>query len=272
MSALQDLSIPLLPGQFYHVFNRGNEKRHVFFERENYSYFLKKYAEACQAYLETFAYCLLDNHFHLLIRPKPHNIILAEASSDFTKLDKTFKDRYVTAWVQKNKLEQEAKGTDLTVLKELLNLMSKHQSPRSTDLHTADRLEDVDFETQLCSYLVSEKFRRFLLGYAKAINKRHGRTGSLFQKAFRRKRVEGINELMKVVAYIHHNPVHHHYTHDLNSYSWSSYNTIAVPSETRLNKSELLSWFGSVEKFFEFSTLHQKQKWEKEHFYIEDTL
>jgi len=56
------------PGYFYHVYNRGNNREKLFYKKENYIYFLKKYDYYLYDYLETQAYCLLPNHFHLLVR------------------------------------------------------------------------------------------------------------------------------------------------------------------------------------------------------------
>lgn len=72
-------------------------------------------------------------------------------------------------------------------------------------------------------WIVSERFRRFLLGYAKAINKQQDRVGSLFQKPFRRKLVPDKEDQLQVCCYIHHNPIHHDYTIDYDHYEWSSY-------------------------------------------------
>lgn len=60
----------LEPGCFYHVYNRGNNGTNIFFEKRNYRYFLEKYAYYLSDCVDTFAYCLLKNHFHLLIRVK----------------------------------------------------------------------------------------------------------------------------------------------------------------------------------------------------------
>ncbi len=59
---------PMQPGYFYHVYNRGNNREKLFYKKENYIYFLKKYDYYLYDYLETHAYCLLPNHFHLLVR------------------------------------------------------------------------------------------------------------------------------------------------------------------------------------------------------------
>lgn len=53
--------------QIYHVFNRGNNKQPIFFNRENYLYFLKKVRNHLYPSCDILAYCLMPNHFHFLI-------------------------------------------------------------------------------------------------------------------------------------------------------------------------------------------------------------
>ncbi|MEO5985129.1 MAG: transposase [Ferruginibacter sp.] len=62
---------PLLADQFYHVYTRaiGNEK--LFLSNENYRYFLSKIKHHLLPVVDVFAYSLLPNHFHLLVRIKP---------------------------------------------------------------------------------------------------------------------------------------------------------------------------------------------------------
>jgi REP element-mobilizing transposase RayT len=61
---------PLEHNTYYHIFNRGNNRENIFKEERNYAYFLKPYAHHIMPVADTFAYCLLPNHFHLLIRIK----------------------------------------------------------------------------------------------------------------------------------------------------------------------------------------------------------
>jgi REP-associated tyrosine transposase len=60
--------VPLQHGQFYHVYNRGNNRQALFVEERNYRYFLTLYARHVEPVAETYAYCLLPNHFHFLVR------------------------------------------------------------------------------------------------------------------------------------------------------------------------------------------------------------
>ncbi|MBP2831180.1 transposase [Aquimarina sp. U1-2] len=60
----------LEPGRYYHIYNRGNNKENLFIEEKNYSYFLNLLKKHILPIAEIHCYCLLPNHFHLLIRTK----------------------------------------------------------------------------------------------------------------------------------------------------------------------------------------------------------
>ena len=62
--------LPLEHDQYYHIYNRGNNRENLFRTPDNYRYFLKLYAKYIEPIAETFAYCLLPNHFHLLVHIK----------------------------------------------------------------------------------------------------------------------------------------------------------------------------------------------------------
>jgi putative transposase len=62
--------VPLQAGKYYHIYNRGNNRADLFYEERNYRYFLQLYAHHIQPVADTFAYCLLRNHFHLMVRIK----------------------------------------------------------------------------------------------------------------------------------------------------------------------------------------------------------
>jgi REP element-mobilizing transposase RayT len=59
---------PLEYGEFYHIFNRGNNRENIFIERRNYRHFLRLYVKHVEPIADTYAYCLMRNHFHLLVR------------------------------------------------------------------------------------------------------------------------------------------------------------------------------------------------------------
>jgi putative transposase len=51
----------------YHIYNRGNNSQQLFFEEENYIYFLKLVKKFLSPNCEILAWCLMPNHFHFLI-------------------------------------------------------------------------------------------------------------------------------------------------------------------------------------------------------------
>jgi REP element-mobilizing transposase RayT len=62
--------VPLEYGRYYHIYNRGNNRANLFVAEHNYRYFLKLYAQHVEPVADTYAYCLLPNHFHLLVQIK----------------------------------------------------------------------------------------------------------------------------------------------------------------------------------------------------------
>lgn len=62
-------------GKIYHIYNRGINKGDVFFETRNYEYFLKLYEKHIDPIADTYAWCLMKNHFHLLVKIKDESQI-----------------------------------------------------------------------------------------------------------------------------------------------------------------------------------------------------
>ncbi|MFA9388359.1 MAG: transposase [Prolixibacteraceae bacterium] len=61
---------PILGDRYYHIFNRGSNKQNIFYSPENYVYFLHLMDQFLAGYVDFLAYCLLPNHFHLIIKTK----------------------------------------------------------------------------------------------------------------------------------------------------------------------------------------------------------
>ena len=67
-----------VPTVFYHVYNHAVGHENLFREPENYLYFLRRYSERLYPFLETYAYCLLPNHFHLIVRVRSKEILFEQ--------------------------------------------------------------------------------------------------------------------------------------------------------------------------------------------------
>jgi putative transposase len=61
-------------GAYYHIYNRGTKRENLFREERNYPYFLTLYAQHIEPVAETYAYCVLKNHFHALVRIKTEGL------------------------------------------------------------------------------------------------------------------------------------------------------------------------------------------------------
>ena len=58
-------------GMVYHVLNRGNGRMRIFHKPDDFAAFERVLAEALARYpVELFGYCLMSNHWHLVVRPK----------------------------------------------------------------------------------------------------------------------------------------------------------------------------------------------------------
>lgn len=57
-------------GKICHLYSRSIGIQELFLSDENYKFFLRKYSQYCGECFDTIAYCLIPNHFHLLVRVK----------------------------------------------------------------------------------------------------------------------------------------------------------------------------------------------------------
>ncbi len=77
---------PLIKGDYYHIYNRGNNGIDLFLEQKNYTHFLRLYEKYINPIADAFAWCLMKNHFHLLIYIKEdHEINKKELSYSTTE-------------------------------------------------------------------------------------------------------------------------------------------------------------------------------------------
>ena len=161
------------PGNFYHIYNRGNNGQDIFFEEINYAYFLSLIKKYLLPISKIYSFCLLKNHFHLLLR-----------------------------------------------INDTCETSSRH-------------------------------FSNLFNAYTKAINKKYGRTGSLFEKPFKRIKIDEESYLKNLILYIHLNPEHHQITNNFKNYKYSTFKTCLSSKETNIEREEVLSFFDGKENFNE---------------------
>ncbi|MEG2102074.1 MAG: hypothetical protein RRY99_11265 [Flavobacterium sp.] len=63
----------LEPDRFYHIYNRGVNGDKVFQEKDNYMFFMAQFLKYLADVCDLYAYCLMPNHFHFVIKIKSKN-------------------------------------------------------------------------------------------------------------------------------------------------------------------------------------------------------
>lgn len=81
----------LATNHIYHIFNRGNNSQKIFFIDENYHFFLEKLKTHITPFADILAWCLMPNHFHLMVFVNRTEIEIANKLSES-------KDKYGVKW------------------------------------------------------------------------------------------------------------------------------------------------------------------------------
>lgn len=186
--------------KYYHIYNHANGDENLFREQKNYEYFLEKYKQHINPIAETIAWCLMPNHFHLLVKIKTEEEIVAAFSS--TNPPSTFPPSTFPKFQTLEKLG--------------LKKLELEKFKRLEKFKKLDTLEGK-------SNFLSKQFANFFSSYTQSFNKVYGRRGSLFLKNFKRKEIVDENYLLNLILYIHLNPVKHGFTNKVLDWKWHSY-------------------------------------------------
>jgi putative transposase len=63
-------------GQVYHLTDHAVDKNNVFVVPDNYRFFLSRYQDLLPQVVDTYAYCMMPNHFHIAIKVKTKDALL----------------------------------------------------------------------------------------------------------------------------------------------------------------------------------------------------
>lgn len=75
----------MIPGSYYHVYNHANGREDLFLIPDNYHFFLRRYRELVEPVARLYAWCLMPNHFHLLVKVRSPEE-LRRAQEEFRQL------------------------------------------------------------------------------------------------------------------------------------------------------------------------------------------
>ena len=136
-------------GHLYHIYNQGNNRRKVFFVRDNYLFFLNKIKQHLLPYADILAWCLMPNHFHIMVYV--NHVSLSVPITDGVNTDGVTPSH-----------------------------PESHESPSATDPSFIDGVtpsHPVNRERTL-----NESIGIMLRSYTRAMNKRYNRSGALFRE------------------------------------------------------------------------------------------
>ena len=205
-------------GKYYHLYNHAVGGLNLFRVPGDYKHFLSQYDKYISTIAETFAWVLMPNHFHLLVRIKEEDEIGFYKPLNINTADRAFKFETIA---------------DLSAFGE----------PESVDVNKLKRPNP------------TKHFSHLFNAHSKYINKRHETRGALFERSFKRKRIDNEEYLKRVVMYIHDNPVHHGFCEHPMDYPWSSYQACISLKPTKLAREAVIGWFDD-EAIFKY--MHEK--------------
>lgn len=117
------------PGSFYHIYNHAVGNDNMFKSHDNYIFFLNRYNHYLFPVFRTFAYCLMPNHFHILIQVRDEQeleklISQQDEGFDFHKLIMQKLSNFLNSYAKAFNKQQSRKGAlfiDYTKRKEVNN-------------------------------------------------------------------------------------------------------------------------------------------------------
>lgn len=109
-------------------------------------------------------------------------------------------------------------------------------------------------------YNPTRQFSHLFNAYAKRHNIKYKRTGSLFERPFRRILITDETYIKNLIFYIHNNPVHHGFVNLMIDYPWSSYSEIITSDSSKFVANKALYFFNSLSEFIEYHSTTQANK------------
>ena len=235
----------LKPDTSYHIFNHANGFENVFREPENYPFFLEKYRKYISPVAETYAYCLMPNHFHLVVRIRKQAVIeqlIRNKNNPIPEINfSSPANNYSNRTANFSKVQNFGKVDEVGKVEEL---------EKAED----GKLQENNNEIEK---YISKQFANLFSSYTQAFNKINHRMGSLFIKNFKRDPILIKEHFLNAVIYTHRNPIHHGYRDSYEEWPYSSYSGIVNGEENGVESQKLIKIFGGIDWFVQ---LHAASK------------
>ncbi|MFO8128876.1 MAG: hypothetical protein R6T99_03115 [Bacteroidales bacterium] len=180
---------PIFSDSYYHIYNRAVRDNTLFYTESDMIIFLRKFRKFVMPYLNVLGFCLLPNHFHLIVK-------------------------------------------------------------------TVDSNDSQHFPS-----LISEQFRKLFISHAVDINREEIREGTLFERPYRRIRIESENYLKYLLFYVHYNPEKHNIAYKFQDYRYSSYSLCFRKDQSIIDREFVSGLFNNdYGEYLEFHKHHHDEK------------
>lgn len=199
---------PHHPIAYYHCVSRVVDKQFKFgpAEKDHFVALMKEYSQFCG--VDVVSYCIMSNHFHLLVEVPKQPEVLAGHDWLLERLD-GLTVQYPVARDARQKILKFMKEGALDLVQDLV-----------------DGYKALMWDISSFMKLLKQRFSMLF-------NKTHNRDGTLWESRFHSTLIEGAGTaLAAIAAYIELNPIRASVVSDPAEYKWSSYG-MACRGDTR---------------------------------------
>ena len=198
-----------ISGATYHFYNRSADRKTIFHSDVDFDYFLDRFIYYFGSIFDIYAFCLMKNHFHFIVKVKSEDDIREYADIQIGNSPTKYLDKTI-----------------------------------SLDQYLNDQL------------------RRFFSSVSIKFNNRYNRRGQVFARSPKRVFIENTRRLRYLIAYTHHNPIHHGFNSEYSQWKYSSYQTLLSNTPTKLGRQDVMKLFGGIKEFNTYHDLFQLSKME----------
>ena len=210
-------------GEYYHIYNRGVDKREVFLDEGDYERFLRSMGEFNNS---------LTHEQRVYVKNKIEPEGKTELSSDASELSSVRDSRNVS--------DTNGLRTFLDSLPNLVTIVAYCLNPNHSHLLLQQSVDKG----------IEQYMHKLGSGYTNFFNIKYERSGSLFEGPFKAVQIDSEEHLLWVASYVNGNAQIHGLIPDASEYKWGSYPEYLGKSDLNIcDKSVLLDKFKDVKSF-----------------------
>ena len=125
-----------------------------------------------------------------------------------------------------------------------ISALPKEEHTKSMQLFLNDGKNENLFDE-----MIERQMNSFLVSYSSYCNNKRGRKGGIFQKPFKRIKIEDDIHLQQAIVYTNANAQKHKLVNDFKKHSYSSYAAIINEDDYFVETENVINFFGSKENF-----------------------